>query len=189
MARIAIKNLYKWSKLEVSYAKIGLLRIDPKLVLHSSNFKKVKKLRPFLRLSNEYISRRAKRIFIRRDFMKKLKSVLPIVIALVLLFSSVAFAASVSEHDTRGVNMLSLTGLGGTASCKASVAFPGKAIDATLELYQGSTLVAWWTKTGTSSVSFSEQAPFTSGLSYTLTISGTANGVAFTPASVTKTLW
>lgn len=57
-----------------------------------------------------------------------------------------------------------------------------------MELWQGSTLIASWNKTGTGRVDFSETATIVNGLSYTLTVSGTVDGVAFTPRSVTKTL-
>ena len=121
--------------------------------------------------------------------MLKAKRVIPTFLVLALMFGSVVFAGSEMKGQVRAVGVPEFSTNANTVTCKARVSFLGKSIDATLELYQGSTLVAWWTKTGTSSVSFSEPAPFISGLSYTLTISGTANGVAFTPASVTKTLW
>jgi len=41
MVRIAMKNVNKRVEPEVSPAKAGLLSIDPKLVLHSSDCKKV----------------------------------------------------------------------------------------------------------------------------------------------------
>ena len=105
-----------------------------------------------------------------------------------LLFSSSAFAASGNPDSITSVGKPSITVSGNTATCSATVTFVGKNIDATLELWQGSTLVASWNKTGVSIVSFSEPVTITHGLTYTLTISGTANGVAFTPQSTTKTL-
>lgn len=115
--------------------------------------------------------------------MKNAKRTVLIVCILIVAFSITAFAA------TEAVNAPTLMGSGGIASCKARITYSGQSIDATLELYQGSTLITSWHKTGSSVVSFSETENYTSGLSYTLTISGTVNGIDFTPQSVTKTLW
>ena len=121
--------------------------------------------------------------------MSRLKRVIPIVLAVAVLFGSVAFASSEHKEQIRGIEGPSFNTSGSIVTCKAKARFPGQEIDATLELYQGSTFVTSWHKTGTGSVSFAEQTGFTSGLSYTLTISGTVNGIAFTPQSTTQTLW
>ena len=121
--------------------------------------------------------------------MKKISTILAVVMLLVVLFTAGAFAKDESRDVTRDAGRPTMTVTGASVQCTAKVTFWNQSIDATLELYQGSTLVAWWTKTGTGLVSFSEPAPFISGLSYTLTISGTANGIAFTPQSITQTLW
>ena len=120
---------------------------------------------------------------------KKLKMTLAIVLILLMLFSTTAFASSSVMQICRDAGIPRLSGLGGVASCKATVSSPGNSIDATLELYQGTSLVNSWHKTGNGYVSFSETANYTSGLSYTLVISGTIDGVEFTPQSITKTLW
>ena len=112
-----------------------------------------------------------------------------IALALIMLFSAFIFAAPYQETQTRSVGQPSMTTIGSDVLCSAKVFIAGKYIEADLELYQGATLVASWHKTGNSLVTFSETENFTSGLSYTLTISGTANGVAFTPQSTTQTLW
>ena len=122
--------------------------------------------------------------------MRKIKTILSVVIVLVLICCSIAFATDADNNPTRfNVSVPTLTANGGTVSCGARIRAASASIDATLELYKGSTLVAWWNKTGTGNVSFNETAPFTSGQSYTLTISGTVDGVAFTPQSTTQTLW
>ena len=117
------------------------------------------------------------------------KRIILIAISLAVLLGSIAFAGSDHEKKTRDVSAPGFVVSGSTVTCTARVKYFGQSINARLELYQGSTLVAWWTKTGTSSVSFSEPAPFVSGLTYTLTISGTVNGTPFTPQSTTQTLW
>lgn len=121
--------------------------------------------------------------------MKRSKRIVALVLAGIMMFSICAFADETDIRGTMDAKKPSMRVVGSTVYCSATVTYSGQYIDATLELYKGSTLVAWWTKTGTGLVSFSEPAPFISGLSYTLTISGTANGIAFTPQSITQTLW
>ncbi len=103
-------------------------------------------------------------------------------IALVLLFTVTASAATMIAKPS-----VSLTFSGTTATCAGSVRDSGKYIDATLTLYQGGTQVASWPVSGNSPASNSGTANCVSGLTYTLTLSGTSGGVSFTPASVTKT--
>ncbi len=121
--------------------------------------------------------------------MHQFKRVLCFALVLTMMFGITAFA---SEHLLEGSKSVpaapTLTAFGNTAKCKATIIDSGSYINATLELYQGSTLVDSWQKTGTGVVSFSEEAPIVRGLPYTLTLSGTINGVEFTPVSVTKTL-
>ncbi len=121
--------------------------------------------------------------------MKRTKRIVALVVVGIMLFSVMAFAMQEDEIESRSVGKPSMTTAGSTVYCAARVSFFGKSIDATMELYRGTTLVAWWTKSGTGIVSFDEPAPFISGMSYTLTVSGTVDGVAFTPQSTTQTLW
>lgn len=121
--------------------------------------------------------------------MLKVKRIIPFILALVLLFTTNAFAAIKQPgEEINSIPSVSLSATGTTAKCTAKVTEYGKSIDATMELWQGSTLIASWNKTGTGIVNFSESETITRGLTYTLTVYGTANGVAFTPKSVTKTL-
>lgn len=113
-----------------------------------------------------------------------------VIIMLVIALSSVgAYAADSSTFGgTRAtVPKPVLTFDGTTASCKSTIIASGQTINATLELWQGSTLVASWSDCQAGYVSLSGTATVTSGLTYTLTVSGTINGVAFTPQSVIKT--
>ena len=121
--------------------------------------------------------------------MNRTKRILVTALALIMLLSVCAFADGSAIRGTMDVRSPSMRVVGSTVYCSAIVTYSGQYIDATLELYQGSTLVDSWNKTGTSYVSFNEPESFTSGLSYTLTISGTVGGVAFTPQSTTQTLW
>ncbi len=120
--------------------------------------------------------------------MKKNIRIISIMLVIVTVFSICVFAASSESKDIRSVSAPTMTVIGTTVKCSAVVSFAGQYIDATLELWQGSTLVTSWNKTGTSLVSFSETETIVHGLTYTLTISGTANGVAFPSRSITKTL-
>ena len=120
--------------------------------------------------------------------MKKHKRILLIVMVLLLVFSVGAFAAQPDFSETKGAGQPTLTVFGNTAKCKAIIKFSGQPIEATLELWQGSTLVGSWSNSGTGSVTVSGNATIVHGLTYTLTVSGTVNGVPFTPQSITRTL-
>ena len=110
-----------------------------------------------------------------------MRRILAFSITFILLFSVAAFAA------TTAVGAPSLTFSGTTANCEITVTQSGKPIDVTLELYQGSTLIDSWTKSGSSRVKVSGSATVSSGLSYRLEAYGTINGVSFTAPTVTKT--
>ena len=120
--------------------------------------------------------------------MKKTIRLIAIIMVMVAIFSISAYALSQSEGETRLVAPTpTLTFVNGTAKCKVTLRASGQYIDATLELWQGGTLVDSWSDTGTGILILSGSAPVTSGIPCTLTVSGTAGGVEFTPASVTMT--
>ena len=75
---------------------------------------------------------------------------------------------------------------GTTANCSVTVKGSGT-INATLELWQGSTLVASWSGSGTNRVRINGSASVSHGQTYTLTVSGTVGGVAIQATPVTKT--
>lgn len=81
----------------------------------------------------------------------------------------------------------SLTFSGTTANCSGSVTDPGKSIVATMTLSRGSTVVGSWSGSGTSYVVLNGSCTVTKGLSYTLVISGTVDGVSFSTTPITKT--
>jgi len=112
-----------------------------------------------------------------------------VIMAMFILFSISAYAtADQSEEGYRLVAPTpTLSFVNGTAKCKVTLRASGQYIDATLELWQGGTLVDSWSDTGTGYLILSGSAPVTGGVPCTLTVSGTANGVAFTPASITRT--
>ena len=120
--------------------------------------------------------------------MRKNKFILPIVMALLLVFSVSAYAAQPVSNDIMNVGVPTIKVIGNKAKCSVDVTIYDSYINATLELWQGSTLIASWNNTGYDYVTVSGSATIVHGLTYTLTVSGTANGVAFTPQSITRTL-
>ena len=113
--------------------------------------------------------------------MTKVKRTVAILLLLVLLCNASAYAA------TAAVSKPSLSFSGTTANCSITVTQSGKPIDVTLELYQGSTLVDSWSKSGSNRVKVSGSTSVTSGLSYRLEAYGTIDGVPFTATPVMKT--
>lgn len=113
--------------------------------------------------------------------MKRKVVALIILLALVLMFTVIGFAENKAVKTT-----ISLTLNGTTATCKLKVTDPGKYINATMELWQGSTFITSWSGSGYSVVNLSETYTITSGLTYTLKGYGTSGGVSFTAPDVTK---
>ena len=98
-------------------------------------------------------------------------------LTLLLLFSAPVFAATQVNRVTPNLSFS-----GTTANCSVTVKGSGT-INATLELWQGST----WSGSGTNRVSISGSASVSRGQTYTLTVSGTVGGVAIQATPVTKT--
>lgn len=114
--------------------------------------------------------------------MRKVLNILVMVLVVSLLLGTVAYAAE--ARMARVTLNLSFTGT--TANCNCTVADLNKAIDVTLELYDGSTRVGYWTSNGTGYVSLSKSCGVTKGNTCTLTVSGKINGVPFSEESVSK---
>lgn len=90
-------------------------------------------------------------------------------------------------HSVRAAAVYpSLQFSGTTAICKGTVSGSGS-ISANLELWQGSTKLISWPGSGNGFVQISETYTVVSGVTYTLKLNGTINGVSFPEASVTKT--
>lgn len=84
------------------------------------------------------------------------------------------------------VNQPILSFSGTTALCEFDITDLGKNINVTMELWNGTTLVKAWVKSGTHIVSLSESYSVVRGQTYTLKVSGTSDGVNINPISVTK---
>ena len=80
-----------------------------------------------------------------------------------------------------------LTFDGTTATCKVSVTAVGKTIEATLELWCGSTLVNSWTASASTRLIISETCTVVKGQTYTLKVSGTIGGEAFQGTPISST--
>lgn len=108
--------------------------------------------------------------------------------AILACLMTVALVTSAYAAEARAIVATpSLSFSGTTATCRLSVIKPGAAIDATLELWSGNTLLASWSGTGTSRVIISKTKTVTRGQSYTLKAHGTVGGATLTVAPVTKT--
>jgi hypothetical protein len=123
-----------------------------------------------------------------RKTIKRTTAVLLILAVLLTAFVCVADAAYIPPDSMEyTITRPRMFIVGSTATCSASLKAPGQYIDATLELKQGSTVVASWSDSATGELILSGTATVTSGVTYTLTVYGTIDGVAFTPASITRT--
>lgn len=113
--------------------------------------------------------------------MKKRIAIVILVIAFVLMFTIPAFAATKAPKVT-----LTFSINGTTATCKLKVNDMNKYINATMELWQGSTFITSWSASGYSVVGMSETYTVLSGVTYTLKGYGTSGGVSFTAPDVTR---
>lgn len=106
-----------------------------------------------------------------------------ILLAAVIL-SSLAISAAAAQPRTNDCTPI-LSFNGTTATCYVSITALGKPITATLELWHGSTRVAKWTGSATSRLIIDQDCAVTKGQTYTLKVSGTISGAAFTGTPVT----
>ncbi len=113
--------------------------------------------------------------------MKRLISLASI---MVLIF---ALCVSVNATDARATTPnVTLTFSGNTAYCKARITSAGASIDAKMTLKQGSTVIASWSGSDTSALYLEGEQTVTKGSTYTLEVSGTANGKSFSATTSGK---
>ena len=81
----------------------------------------------------------------------------------------------------------SITINGTTATCRVSIAKPGKTIHATLQLWQGRTMIDSWSGNGTSYLLITGSHEVTKGKTYTVKVVCTVDGQSFyvNPATAT----
>lgn len=111
------------------------------------------------------------------------------IFALIAL-AALALAASAQAAEPRARNpVLSLYFTGTTAHCSVVCTGIGSddVIEATLTLYQGTSYVDSWSKSGTGRVSVSGESEAKSGKSYELVLDYSINGESQSSISTTKT--
>lgn len=81
----------------------------------------------------------------------------------------------------------SLTFSGTTAHCEVIITSASDDIEATMTLKQGGRIVDSWSGSGTGIVFLDGDCYVTKGVTYTLTVEGTRNGIDFEPTTVTRT--
>jgi hypothetical protein len=104
---------------------------------------------------------------------------------LIVVLISITVSAYAENRAVMTVPSLSFNGT--TANCQVTIKKIGKPIEATLELWHGCTKIAGWHDSATSRLVISETTTVVSGVTYTLTVSGTIDGVPFSSTVITKT--
>ncbi len=104
------------------------------------------------------------------------------VLIVVFLFTGCAFAATQVAGSS-----LKLRFSGTTANCSIHAEQAGAAIEVTMSLWNGTTKLKEWTKSGTGSVTKSGTHSCVSGVTYELQGSYTINGVEYDLTPITKT--
>lgn len=110
-------------------------------------------------------------------------------IACALLFS-IALSCMTIAHAASVRTITSTAGLafsGTTATCSVTISEPGKTISATLQLWQGNTLVSSWSASNSSVLYISRTHSVSRGKTYTVKAAYTINGTTHTVTPVTKT--
>lgn len=117
------------------------------------------------------------------DIMKKVVFSLALMVALVCF----SIGAEAKLHIAHGFVSLSFDE--GKAVCSAwyTADKTSDALDATLSLYRGDTLITSWNQTGTGTIAISKKYSVQSGKTYTLILQYSVNGVAQPELSTTKT--
>ena len=113
------------------------------------------------------------------------KKIMSLITALILMSAMCASAFAVEPRANRISPSLEFDGK--TANCKVVIISSGDDIDATLELWNGNTLVDSWLGEGTSYVSISGKCNVTKGVTYTLTVSGTIDGASIDYDGISRT--
>lgn len=123
-----------------------------------------------------------------------MKKLLAFILSMTLLFSLVpsSYADDVTTPAddpviSEVVVSSSLSFSGTTAYCDGTVTDANKYIVATMTLSTGGSPVASWSGSGWSVVNLGGSCKVTKGLTYSLVISGTVDGVAFSTTPIVKT--
>lgn len=110
------------------------------------------------------------------------KRVISVALVMVLVMSMCVPVFAVSARANR-ISSPTIYFSGGRAYCSVTITAAYQDIDATLQLWRGSNLVASWSESGTSFVGIDESHAVTSGRTYSVTVTGTIDGVPFSESS------
>lgn len=94
------------------------------------------------------------------------KKTISLILALILLLSCSATAQATSVQAATPSASITINGT--TATCRMSIAKPGKTIHATLQLWQGRTMIDSWSGNGTSYLLITGSHEVTKGKTYTV---------------------
>lgn len=96
------------------------------------------------------------------------KKTISLILALILLLSCSATAQATSVQAATPSASITINGT--TATCRVSIAKPGKTIHATLQLWQGRTMIDSWSGNGTSYLLITGSHEVTKGKTYTVKV-------------------
>lgn len=105
------------------------------------------------------------------------KKTLSLILALILLLSCSATAQATSVQAATPSASITINGT--TATCRVSIAKPGKTIHATLQLWQGRTMIDSCSGSGTSYLLVTGSHEVTKGKTYTVKVVCTVDGQSF----------
>ena len=116
------------------------------------------------------------------------KRVMTFVLAIALAVGATLCSSAAAEIEPRALQVrTSLSFDGTTATCETMVISVADDLDVTMTLTRGNIVVASWSASGTGAVLMTKHCSVAKGVTYTLTVTGTRNGVAFEAHPVTKT--
>lgn len=113
-----------------------------------------------------------------------MKRLISIVLVVVMLMAIPATAFAAPSRVASATPSLSFSGT--TANCKVTIRDSGKAISATMSLWDGSTCIDSWSSNGTSLVIISGSHDVEHGKTYTLKVTGTSGSKTLVIESVSK---
>lgn len=113
------------------------------------------------------------------------KMTISLVLALSMLLSCFVVAQAVSIQSVTPSALITINGA--TATCRVSITKPGQSIHATLQLWQGNTMIDSWIGSGTSYLLVTGSHGVTRGKTYTAKVVCTVDGQSFyvNPATAT----
>ena len=116
------------------------------------------------------------------------KRIFTFALAIALAVGATLCTSAAVEVEPRALQVrTSLTFDGTTATCETMVISGTDSLNVTMTLKRGNIVIARWSDSGTGIISMVEHCSVTKGVTYTLEVSGTRNGVAFEAQPVIRT--